>query len=63
MGRTQLQDAIFDDAWSKFRAFSILLKEGVKSIRRTAEAAAGSQPWRNGNRRQSERAERIFRWR
>ncbi len=37
MGRTQLQDAVPMTLGQEFRAFSILLKEEVKSIERTAE--------------------------
>ncbi len=37
MGRTQLQDAVPMTLGQEFRAFSILLKEEVKNIQRTAE--------------------------
>ncbi len=37
MGRTQLQDAVPMTLGQEFRAFSILLKEEVKNIERTAE--------------------------
>ncbi|MDC9593079.1 aspartate ammonia-lyase [Xenorhabdus sp. IM139775] len=37
MGRTQLQDAVPMTLGQEFRAFSILLKEEIKSITRTAE--------------------------
>ncbi|PAP18231.1 lyase family protein, partial [Salmonella enterica] len=36
-GRTQLQDAVPMTLGQEFRAFSILLKEEVKNIQRTAE--------------------------
>ncbi len=43
MGRTQLQDAVPMTLGQEFRAFSILLKEEVEQIQRTAETtAAGS---------------------
>ncbi|MCE1857326.1 aspartate ammonia-lyase, partial [Enterobacter hormaechei] len=37
MGRTQLQDAVPMTLGQEFRAFSVLLKEEIKNITRTAE--------------------------
>ncbi len=37
MGRTQLQDAVPMTLGQEFHAFSVLLKEEVKNISRTAE--------------------------
>ncbi len=49
MGRTQLQDAVPMTLGQEFRAFSILLKEEVKSIERTAELPLLEVvTWRNG---------------
>ena len=42
MGRTQLQDAVPMTLGQEFHAFNVLLNEEIKSILRTARAAARS---------------------